>query len=135
MVKSDVYLFADDTKLSYKVSNAEDAQLLQEDLNTLSKWSKDWLLEFNAEKCHVITYGRLENIRHTERYRLGDEELEHVFDEKDLGVTMDYELTFEQHISLKAKKANSIMGMIRRSFSFLDKDLFRRLYTTFARPH
>ena len=135
MVKSDVYLFADDTKLSYKVSNAEDAQLLQEDLNTLSKWSKDWLLEFNAEKCHVITYGRLENIRHTERYRLGDEELEHVFDEKDLGVTMDYELTFEQHISLKAKKANSIMGMIRRSFSFLDKDLFRRLYTTFVRPH
>ena len=25
--------------------------------------------------------------------------------------------------------------MIRRSFSFLDKDLFRRLYTTFVRPH
>ena len=25
--------------------------------------------------------------------------------------------------------------MIRRSFSFLNKDLFRRLYTTFVRPH
>ena len=27
------------------------------------------------------------------------------------------------------------MGLIRRSFSFLEKDLFRRLYTTFVRPH
>ena len=27
------------------------------------------------------------------------------------------------------------MGLIRRSFSFLDCDLFRRLYTTFVRPH
>ena len=135
MVKSNVYLFADDTKLSHQVSTAEDAQLLQEDLNALSKWSKDWLLEFNADKCHVITFGRLENIRHTERYKIDGEELEHVFDEKDLGVTMDYELTFAQHISLKAKKANSIMGLIRRSFSFLDKHLFRKLYTTFVRPH
>ena len=27
------------------------------------------------------------------------------------------------------------MGLIRRSFSFLNCDLFKRLYTTFVRPH
>ena len=33
------------------------------------------------------------------------------------------------------KKANSIMGLTRRSFSFLDGDLFKKLYTSFVRPH
>ena len=27
------------------------------------------------------------------------------------------------------------MGMTRRSFSFLDKDLFKKLYVAFVRPH
>ena len=39
-------------------------------------------------------------------------ELDHAFEEKDLSVTMDSVLTFEEHISLKVKKANAIMGMI-----------------------
>ena len=45
------------------------------------------------------------------------------------------ELTFEEHVAIKVKKANSIMGLIRRSFSFLDGDLFKKLYTSFVRPH
>ena len=134
-VKSDVYLFADDTKIAHQVSTAEHAQLLKEDLMSLSEWSSTWLLEFNADKCHVLTIGRLENITHTERYKINGDELEHVFEEKDLGVTVDYELTFEQHISQKVKKANAIMGLIRRSFTFLDQKLFRQLYITFVRPH
>ena len=68
IVKSDL-LFADDTKISHQVSTPEDANLLQEDLKSLSKWAGTWLLEFNADKCHVLTLGRLENITHTERYK------------------------------------------------------------------
>ena len=32
-------------------------------------------------------------------------------------------------------KANSIIGVIRRSFHYLGEDLFKTLYTTFVRPH
>ena len=63
------------------------------------------------------------------------EELDHVFEEKDLGVIIDMELTFEEHIATKVKKANGIMGLIRRSFSFLDGETFKKLYTSFVRPH
>ena len=35
----------------------------------------------------------------------------------------------------KIKTANIVMGLIRRSFSFLDYKLFKKLYTTFVRPH
>ena len=48
---------------------------------------------------------------------------------------MDMELNFEEHMSSKINKANGIMGMIRRTFSFLDSAMFRKLYTSFVRPH
>ena len=43
------------------------------------------------------------------------------------------ELSFEDHISAKIKKANGIMGLIRRSFSYCE--MFKKLYTTLVRPH
>ena len=92
-------------------------------------------MKFNIKKCHVLTMGKFNNIRYTHRYSLGHTELEHVFEEKDLGVTMDMELNFQEHISAKVKKANCIMGLIRRTFSYLDENLFKKLYTTFVRPH
>ena len=55
--------------------------------------------------------------------------------EKDLGVTVDYELTFIQHIDDKVAKANSFLGLIRRNFSFLDKNMMLTLYKAFVRPH
>ena len=134
-VKSTTFLFADDTKIARTVKTSDDASLLQEDLNALADWSKRWLLEFNAEKCHVLTIGKIENITFTQKYEINGQELEHMFEEKDLGVTIDHELTFDEHIHLKVKKANAMMGLIRRSFSFLDKDLFRMLFTSFVRPH
>ena len=61
--------------------------------------------------------------------------LEHVPDEKDLWVTIDDEMKFEEHITRKVRVANSIVGQIRRSFSFLDTETFRRIFVAFVRPH
>jgi len=36
-----------------EINNAEDALRLQEDIDAMEKWSKDWLLEFHPNKCHV----------------------------------------------------------------------------------
>ena len=68
-------------------------------------------------------------------YTLEGWNLEHVFEEKDLGIVVDNELTFEEHIETKVKKANSVLGMIRRSFSFLDVLTLVTLFTSFVRPH
>ena len=135
LVSSDAFLFADDTKILRQVISREDSLILQADIDALSDWSKKWLLKFNNDKCHVLTMGKLDNITHTHRYTLNEGELEHVFEEKDLGVIIDMELKYEEHIATKVRKANAIVGLIRRSFDFLDCDLFRRLYTTFVRPH
>ena len=52
----------------------------------------------------------------------------------DLGVTVDMELKFEEQIASKVKTANAMMGLIRRSFSYLSCYLFRKLYLAFV-PH
>ena len=121
--------------LATMVKSVEDSLLLQKDINSLESWSTTWLLKFNIDKCHVLSMGKIDNIMHTHRYQLYKEELDHVFEEKDLGVVIDMGLTFEEHISTKIKKANEIMGLIRRTFSFLDIETFKTLYTSFVRPH
>ena len=134
-VQSNVLLFADDTKIFKQVSSIDDSVALQNDIDALNRWSDKWLLKFNTDKCHVLTLGKFEKITHTHRYTQYGDELDHVFEEKDLGVIIDMELTFEEHIATKVKKANGIMGLIRRTFSFLDGETFKKLYTSFVRPH
>ena len=128
-------LYADDTKIFHHIASRDDALALQNDIDSLEEWSNIWLLKFHPDKCHVLTTGRFENIQYTHRYQVNDRELEHVFEEKDLGVVMDSNLNFEDHIIAKVNKANSIMGLIRRSFSFLDVNLFKKLYISYVRPH
>ena len=134
-IATDGLLFADDTKIFRQILTRNDAEELQSDLNKLEEWTKTWLLRFNTDKCHVLTLGKLENIMYTHRYTLGGNELEHVFEEKDLGVFVDSELSFDEHIATKVKKANQIVGLIRRSFDYLDDKMFVKLYTALVRPH
>ena len=48
--------------------------------------------------------------------------------EKDLGVNVDNTLTFSDHIHRAANKANGILAMIRRCYTYLDSDVVRSLY-------
>ena len=134
-IKSEGLLFADDTKIFHSILTREDALTLQSDITTLEKWSKRWLLRFNPDKYHVLSLGRFDNIMYTHRYSNYNKEMEHVFEEKDLGITMDSDLTFAEHISNKVKVANGIVGLIRRSFSFLDCKSFKKIFTAFVRRH
>lgn len=134
-VDSDGLLFADDTKIFRSITCKDDSLKLQDDIAKLENWSDLWLLRFHPDKCHLLTLGKLENIMHCHRYKVGGKEIEHVFDEKDLGIVIDSDLTFAEHIIEKVKKANSIVGIIRRSFTSLQKDTFVKLFTAFVRPH
>ena len=134
-IDSNGLMFADDTKIFRLISSKGDSERLQNDIESLEKWSSKWELKFNSEKCHVLTLGKFENIRHTHRYKICEREMEHVYTEKDLGVTIDENLSFEEHISNKIKIANALVGRIRSSFTFLDAQTFKRLYTSLVRPH
>ena len=54
IASSTAKLFADDTKLYRQIKNIRDCDILQDDLNEFSAWSKIWLINFNALKCIVL---------------------------------------------------------------------------------
>ena len=74
-VTSDGFLFANETKLFRAITSKEDALHLQADIDTLESWSEKWGMEFNRDKCHVLTLDKFENTKHTHHYVLGGEEL------------------------------------------------------------
>ena len=126
-------IFADDTKL---YNNAENHVALQHDLDYLSDWSEKWKLFFNIQKCKVLHMGK-ENSNHEYRMVNGDVQkvLANCDQEKDLGVTFDNNLLFDTHIQKAVNKANQMLGLIKRAFDFINKDVFIKLYKAFVRPH
>jgi len=49
--------FADDRKLFGKVQSELDRACLQQDLQRLLDWSREWQMQFNVEKCKVMHIG------------------------------------------------------------------------------
>jgi hypothetical protein len=54
--------------------------------------------------------------------------------EKDLGVNIDNKLKFSKHIEGQVNKANERLGLIRRSFEFLDAQAMKQLFVAVVRP-
>jgi hypothetical protein len=52
-----------------------------------------------------------------------------------LRVFVDENLSFNKHIQNQVNKANSIMGLIRRTCTYLDEQSFKYLFQALVRPH
>ncbi|XP_076464018.1 uncharacterized protein LOC143296118 [Babylonia areolata] len=141
-VQNTVKLFADDTKIYAASDNQESTASLQQDLGSLQKWSNDWLLKFHPQKCKVMKIGTrkskaLYHMKHVDaetgtirEIPLAESEVE-----ADLGVQIDNYLKFKkQHVDSVTARANSVIGIIRRTFEFLDCKLFIQLYKTIETP-
>ena len=61
--------------------------------------------------------------------------LEFIEKEKDLGVIFDNSLKFSSHVINQVNKANRVMGLISRFYTYLAKNSFRYLFNALIRPH
>lgn len=68
-------------------------------------------------------------------YEGGRTLLEIVEREKDIGVTVARNLNFEKHIEIQINKANQIVGLTRRAFTYLDIRTFSLFFKALVRPH
>ena len=55
--------------------------------------------------------------------------------ERDLGVKVDNELTFSEHIRAATAKANSVIGMLKNAFVCRDVDIWKNMCVSLVRPH
>ena len=53
-LQSQVRLFADETAVYLTVKGQDDNQKLQNDLDILQEWEREWDMEFNPSKCQVV---------------------------------------------------------------------------------
>ena len=102
----------------------------------LQDWANQGQPRFNATKCKVMHLGG-----HNARFDYTMQEANNTIRlkvtkcGKDLGVHIDNDLSFKSHAEKIVKKSNRIVGMIRRSFTFMDCDMFRKLFSSLVRPH
>ena len=54
--------------------------------------------------------------------------------ERGLGVQIDPDLKFNQHVETVTSKANMMLGMIRRAYKYKDRGTINKLYTNLIWP-
>ena len=91
---------------------------------------------FNIIKCHNLHIGKkFTETTYTMESDGQQVELEKVKNEKDLGVIIDQNLTFRDHITSKVNIANRNVGIVFRTFTYIDQEMFLNLYKSIIRPH
>ena len=113
------------------VSNQTEGNNFHVDLQTLSKWSKDWLMPFNTEKCKVVHFG---SRNPKQVYSINDVVLKEAATETDLGVIVQSNLKVSEQCAKVVKAANRTLGMIKRCFSSRDRVIIVPLFKSLVRP-
>jgi len=130
---SEILLYADDAKIFKMMDSPEAVSQLQQDIDNITHWCKNYRLALNVSKCNVMSFSRKIAIENT--YIINDYVLNRVHLFKDLGIWLDRKLTFNEHIDLMVNTAKSVLGLLKRwSKEFQDPYVTKALFTTLVRP-
>ncbi|XP_048487187.1 uncharacterized protein LOC125490855 [Plutella xylostella] len=125
----------DDMKVFMVVNNAADALCLQEDLCRLDRYCVSNKLDLNVAKCYCVTFSRKRHLFEAS-YTIKGQNLARALSSRDLGVTYDSKLLFDQHIDHIVSKASKSLGFIMRaSKPFKSMKTVKLLYCAYVRSH
>ena len=100
----------------------------------LAEWETKWGMAFHPQKCNVLSLTRSRTpIRFN--YRLKGHILELQDSTKYLGVDLQFSLSWKNHIDRISKKANRMLGFLRRHLRSCKEDTKANAYFTMVRSN
>jgi hypothetical protein len=134
-INANIRLFADDTGLSIIVENPATAAItLNNDLNTISTWARQWLVNYNPSKTKSLVISRKRHKLIHPPLFMFNEEITEVEQHKHLGVFLSYDLRWSCHIDYIISKAYQRINILRKLKFILDRSSLTTIYISFIRP-
>ena len=138
--KTNVLMYADDTKIWREISSEDDHHVLQRDIDSLLDWAIKNCMKFHPSKCKSLMVSRLKmpllNVLPFIQfhYSLDKELIDYCESEKDLGININGSLNFNFHSDMLYSKANQRLGLLKRTCHFIkNSDRKRALFLTMVR--
>jgi hypothetical protein len=131
-ITSKIATYADDTKIGYRADNNTNALKLQSDLDKIVSWAIKWKMEFNLDKCKVMHFGA-KNVKYN--YMMLGKQIKITDEERDLGVKITNNFKWTQHCIEVENKCNRILGYIKRTFKYKNREIVVNLYKSLVLPH
>ena len=134
-IKSNIRLFADDTSLYLTVEDPNSAaRVINADLGTIQEWADKWLVTFSPPKTKEVLFSRVRTDRNHPPLWLNGEEIERVNNHKHLGLTLEKDCSWREHIQSTISKAKKALNILRKLKHELDRKSLETLYFTQVRP-
>ena len=108
-------LYADDIVMYRPVNSQSDVSSLQNDVNSIHRWTVENGLTLNTSKSHLMPITCSRNPLQT-HLTVDGIPLETVYSTKYVGVNISSDLMWGQHISITCKKAKQHLGLLHRKF-------------------
>lgn len=135
---SNVIMYADDTSLSTDGKTVEcvEEKLFEDFLCTI-QWMKDNKLSLNLDKTQCMLIGSAQKLARSSplKIKVNDIVIQNVQSAKLLGVYVDVNLSWHQHINFMCKKIAKKLGVLRRLSSFMSAKGISKVYSSIVFPH
>jgi hypothetical protein len=132
---SNFELYADDLKLSSTVATYEDQAKVQDDIDRIAVWCHNNNMTLNLDKCYHIKFSRKYK-KFDSQYTINNVVLKKVSTVKDLGLVIDSEMRFTNHINTVMSKCLRLSAfIIRNTQDFKSVTAMRILYFALVRSH
>ena len=136
---TNIALYADDTKIWRKICSYSDCVILNNDIESLSKWADRNMMKFHPNKCKVLSTS-LKRVNYyilpfdRFSYELKDSVMDYCSTEKDLGVIITPKITWDSHQNSITSKASRQLGLLKRTCHVIKNQSQKRaLYITLVR--
>ncbi len=132
-------MFADDTNLTCTGSSANEIEhKLNSDLCNVNRWLRANKLTLNNRKTKfmlIASKRKLNQIPNNLQILVNNSLIQQVKQKEVLGVIIDQELNWKEHVDAQCKKLSSAIALLRRAKAFISQNELIRMYNTLVIPY